>query len=177
MLKRSKVKVIRGQGHTGKCPSLYYNLRSVCLFVCLFGYLLLLGPSSDCHQTWHECRDGPWKCQQGVKKVKGQGHKGSRSNFCISETLGSISIQVGRYLRLNATTHPEGSKRSKVKITRGQGQISASQRPLRRYWSKFPRAIRVNGLVFTNKRSSIGPLIVILISHLSGKPHTFCVTF
>ena len=53
---------------------------------------------------------------EGVKIVKGQGHEGSRSNFCISETLQLISLKVGGFMRLDPRSNPEWSK---VNVTTG----------------------------------------------------------
>ena len=63
-------------------PISYYNLSNVCLFVCLFVPLLLPGPWADLHQTWRESGGRPRILALGVHFLKGQGHRGQRSNLC-----------------------------------------------------------------------------------------------
>ena len=57
---------------------------------------------------------------------------GSRSNFCISETIGVTSIKVWECMKLESGSDPGGSEGPKVKVTKGQGQVSVSQIPLGR---------------------------------------------
>ena len=59
----------------------YYNLRSVCLFVCLCVPYLLRGRLTDLRQTWWVYVGGPPICPWGVLFRKGQRVDGSTGHF------------------------------------------------------------------------------------------------
>ena len=95
----------------------YYNLSNVCLFVCLFVPLLLPGPWADLHQTWRESGGRPRILAWGVHFLKGQGHRGQRSNLCVffclfpyfSRSLGRSSPNLVGRLRAAPDIRPRGS--------------------------------------------------------------------
>ena len=70
-------------------------------------------------------------------KLRNLGYGQIFVEFFISKAMGPIVVKVYRCLKAHNRSHPRGSKGSKVKVTRGQGQISVSQRPLGGYQSKL----------------------------------------
>ena len=62
-----------------------------CIF--LFVPLLLPGPWADLHQTSGYYLEG--------FIFKGQGHRGQRSNFCISAVLGPICMKLGECIQVD----------------------------------------------------------------------------
>ena len=89
-------------------------------------FLYLRSPWADFDETWwvYGSRQGNRKC--GFKSVKGQGHRGQRSNFCISVVLGPISMKLGGFMVVDKGIENVGSNRSKVKVIGVKGQISVS---------------------------------------------------
>ena len=70
------------------------------LFFFLFVPLLLPGPCADLHQTWWEGGGRPRILARGAHFL-GQGHRGQRSNFCISAVLGPIWMKLGECIQVD----------------------------------------------------------------------------
>ena len=70
----------------------------MCFF--LFVPLLLPGPWADLQQTWWEGGGRPGYKLEGFI-FKGQGHRGQRSNFCISAVLRLIWMKLGECIQVD----------------------------------------------------------------------------
>ena len=79
----SKVNVVKGQ--------VYGVFFLLVMFFFLFVPLLLPGPWADLHRTFGYLLEG--------FIIKGQGHRGQRSNFCISAVQGSICMKLGECIQ------------------------------------------------------------------------------
>ena len=66
------------------------------MFFFLFVPLLLPGPWADLHQTWA----APDISSRG-SFFKGQGHRGQRSNFCISAVHRPIRMKLGECVQVD----------------------------------------------------------------------------
>ena len=51
---------------------------------------------------------------------KGQGHRGQRSNFCISSVLGPICMKLGEYIQVDPCLRFMGPIWSKINEVKGQ---------------------------------------------------------
>ena len=69
----------------------------MCFFFCLF----LPGPWADLHQTWRERGGWPRILARGGSCFKGRGHRGQRSNFCISAVLRPIWMKLGECIQVD----------------------------------------------------------------------------
>ena len=84
------VHFLKGQGHRGQRSNL------CCFFFCLFPYFSqVLGPIFT--KLGGKVEGGPDISSRG-SFFKGHGHRGQRSNFCISTVLGPICMKLGEWL-------------------------------------------------------------------------------
>ena len=103
-------------------------------FFCLFpNFSQVLGPIFT--KLGGKVEGGPG----GVHFFKGQGHRGQRSNFCISAVLAPICmklgecIQVDPYISSRGWILARGVHFLKVKVIEVKGQISVSRQSLVRF--------------------------------------------
>ena len=77
----SRGSFFKGQGHRGQRSN--FCISAVLGPICMKLPLLLPGTWADLHQSWREGGGRPRILARGVLFLKGQGHRGQRSNLCV----------------------------------------------------------------------------------------------